>query len=97
MKTVKAWATYSEDGKARVYETHLYTRKGVEFLAGFAKVEPVRIVPESEYRRMMAAVKFIEAFRRGETDDWDRVDKLLDGYRKHLGITKAKGKVKRGK
>jgi hypothetical protein len=95
LKTKKAWATYSDDGKARVYETHLYTHKDVEFLAGFAKVENVRIVPEASYRRMMAAVKVAEqACETGQNMMSHELWHLACKY--YETRQKAKGKVKRG-
>jgi hypothetical protein len=66
---------------------------------------PVRIVPESEYKRMMAAVKFVEAYLAWRHDkkrpfaEWDArhsaneyaITKIEQQIK-----SKAKGKVKRG-
>ena len=70
MKPVKAWAAY-RDGKFHdVFNPRIYrTQRGAKFYAGDDEVRPVRIVPESEYRRMMAAVRYVEAIASGKGAD----------------------------
>ena len=97
MKPVKAWAVVNEN--ERIVSVHTEDKFVAESNAKFYgaatpstyRVKPVRIVPESEYRRMMAAVRYADATDEVKTV-CERID-ARDAYRE----AKAKGKVKRGK
>jgi hypothetical protein len=97
MKPVKAWAAY-RDGKFHdVFNPRIYrTQRGAKFYAGDDDVKRVRIVPESEYRRMMAAVKVAEqACETGQNMMSHELWHLACKY--YETRQKAKGKVNRGK
>ena len=92
MKPVKAWAVVRiVDGREKFdtafehkhdAESHMYD------VFCPTEVKVVRIVPEAEYRRMMAAVKYAEAIENSDT--FHDVMQATERY------VKAKGKVKRG-
>jgi hypothetical protein len=92
-KTVKAWAVVNEN--ERIVSVHTEDKFVAESNAKFYgaatpstyRVKPVRIVPESEYRRMMAAVKYAEAIENSDT--FHDVMQATERY------VKAKGKVKK--
>jgi hypothetical protein len=65
MKPVTAWAAY-RDGKFHdVFNPRIYrTQRGAKFYAGDDEVKPVRIVPESEYKRMRQAERSLMAMDR---------------------------------
>jgi hypothetical protein len=103
MKPVKAWAVFIKsdgmidcDGAKPMVSL---ARKPMDETAQYcttAKVVPVRIVPESEYRRMMAAVKVAEqACETGQNMMSHELWHLACKY--YETRQKAKGKVNRGK
>ena len=76
LRTVKAWAVFIKsdgmidcDGAKPMVSL---ARKPMDETAKYcitAKVVPVRIVPEAEYKRMMAAVRYVEAIAAGKGAD----------------------------
>jgi hypothetical protein len=94
-KTVKAWAVVNEN--ERIVSVHTEDKFVAESNAKFYgaatpstyRVKPVRIVPEAEYRRMMAAVKYAEAVQNRSS-----LSSILNAGEKYIEA-RAKGKVKK--
>ena len=93
MKPVKAWAVvYDDGGPMEVTVNHAAARLMKKHTTGVrVKLVPVRIVPESEYRRMMAAVKELEAIK-----NTSEAQPYTGGRVVRHGNDWKKGKVKRG-
>jgi hypothetical protein len=81
-KTVKAWAVRQSDGSlGPIAPTKMFDYE-----------VPVRVVPESEYKRMMAAVKELEAIK-----NTSEAQPYTGGRVVRHGNDWKKGKVNRGK
>jgi len=93
LRTVKAWAVVRiVDGREKFdtafehkhdAESHMYD------VFCPTEVKVVRIVPEAEYKRMMAAVKYAEAVRNRSS-----LSSILNAGEKYIEA-RAKGKVKK--
>jgi hypothetical protein len=91
MRTVKAWAVVNAKGECCYLALFgkVFAQDEAEWCSKSSGMKhesvPVRIVPEAEYKRMMAAVKVADAYSHGR---WNELHDLEDAYGKA---------VKRGK